>query len=137
MRHRPARRRLSQLLDGTLPSPVEQAVRAHLAGCPACAERLAEFEACERLLARLPCGLIPLAPSEADELRLRGLARWAFEPAPRRRVGPEAAALALAAAAVACVVALTGTSRWVPSTQTTGSAGTQLAFVVPASWNGR
>jgi anti-sigma factor RsiW len=137
MRHRPASRRLSQLLDGTLPAPTERAVREHAGSCPACAERLAEFEACERLLARLPCGLIPFAASAADEQRLRGLARWAFEQAPRRRAGPEVTALALAAAAVACVVALTGTSRWVPNTETTGVTATQLAFVVPAAWRGR
>ena len=41
------------------------------------------------------------------------------------------------AAAVLCVVALTGTSRWVPDTETSGVAATQVAYVVPASWAGR
>ena len=50
---------------------------------------------------------------------------------------PELAALAVAAAAVLCVVALTGTSRWVPDTETSGVAATQVAYVVPASWAGR
>jgi anti-sigma factor RsiW len=103
--------------------------------CPACAARLAEFEACERLLARLPSSLIPLDASTADEHRLAGLARWRPLP-PRPRAIPELAALSLAAAAVACVVALTNTSRWLPSTETTGGTGTQLAFVVPAVWQG-
>ena len=138
MRHRAARRRLPQLLDGTLPAPFERAVRAHVRGCRACAERLAEFEACERLLVRLPCGVIPLTASAAGEQRLAGLARWAFAPPPRRlRAGPALAALAVAAAAVACVVALTGTARWVPDTETTGVATTQVAYVVPAAWPGR
>jgi anti-sigma factor RsiW len=138
MRHGAARRRLPQLLDGTLPAPVERAVRAHVAQCDACAQRLAQFEACERLLARLPCGVIPLAASAAGEQRLVGLARWALEPPPRRlRAGPEVAALAVAAAAVACVVALTGTARWVPDAETTGVATTQVAYVVPAAWRGR
>jgi anti-sigma factor RsiW len=138
MRHGAARRRLPQLLDDTLPAPVERAVRAHVARCDACARRLAEFEACERLLVRLPSGVIPLAASAAGEQRLAGLARWAFEPPRRRlRAGPEIAALAVAAAAVACVVALSGTSRWVPDTETTGAAATQVAYVVPASWPGR
>jgi anti-sigma factor RsiW len=138
MRHRAAKRRLPQLLDGTLPASLERAVRAHVEDCSACEQRLAEFEACERLLARLPSGVIPRAASPADEQRLAGLARWAFEPPPRRlRAGPEVAALALAAAAVACVVALTGSARWVPDTETTGVAATQVAYVVPATWRGR
>jgi len=138
MRHRAARRRLPELLDGTLPAPVEQAVREHVEQCAPCAQRLAEFEACERLLARLPGGVIPFAASPAGEQRLEGLARWTFERAPRRRAGPEVAALALAAAAIACVVVLTGTARWVPDAETTGAAAaTQVAYVVPAAWRAR
>ena len=137
MRHRAARRRLAQLMDGTLAHGVEAAVRAHVERCPTCAERLAEFEACERLLARLPHGLIPLVASAAEEQRLAGLARWRLPPPPRRRPAQELAALSLAAAAIACVVALTGTSHWVPSTETTGGAAMQVAFVVPAVGRGR
>jgi anti-sigma factor RsiW len=138
MRHFAARRRLPQLLDGTLPAPIELAVRAHVRRCAACAVRLAEFEACDRMLARLPSAVIPLAASAAGEQRLAGLARWAFEPRPAPgRAVPELAALAVAAAAVLCVVALTGTSRWVPDTETSGVAATQVAYVVPASWAGR
>jgi anti-sigma factor RsiW len=138
MRHFVARRRLPQLLDDTLPAPVERAVRAHVGRCAACAQRLAEFEACDGLLARLPAAVIPLAASPAGEQRLAGLARWAFEPPPvRLRAGPEVAALAVAAAAVFCVVALTGTARWIPDTETTGVAATQIAYVVPAAWRGR
>ena len=98
MRHRAARRRLPQLLDHTLAPETERAVRAHVGQCHDCRERLAEFEACGRLLERLPTSLIPLAPTPAGEQRLVGLARWS--PAPARGEGPETAALAVAAAAL-------------------------------------
>ena len=137
MRHRAALRRLSQLLDGTLPAPEERAVRLHAAGCIPCRVRLAEFEACERLLARLPGGVLPFAASAAGEQRLAGLARWTFERPARARAGPGVAALAAAAAAIACVVAIAGTSRWVPDAEASASTATQVAYVVPGGWRAR
>jgi hypothetical protein len=43
----------------------------------------------------------------------------------------------VAAAAVLCVVVLTGTARWVPDTESSGVAATQVAYVVPAAFRGR
>ncbi len=137
MRHRAARRRLSQLLDGTLPAPEERAVRAHVVRCAACRGRLAEFEACERLLARLPGGVLPFAASAAGEQRLAGLARWSFERPARVRAGPGVAALAAAAAAVACVVAIAGTSSWVPHAEHAAGTATQVAYVLPGGFRAR
>jgi anti-sigma factor RsiW len=137
MRHRAARKRLSQLLDGTLPAPEERAVRAHLARCAACRVRLAEFEACERLLARLPGGVLPFMASPAGEQRLVGLARWSFERPARARAGPGVAALGVAAAAVACVVAIAGISSWVPRAENTAGAAIQVAYVLPGAFRAR
>jgi anti-sigma factor RsiW len=137
MRHWAARKRLSQLLDGTLAVPEEREVRAHLVRCAACRLRLAEFEACERLLARLPGGVLPFASSAAGEQRLAGLARWSFERPARARAGPGVAAFATAAAAVACVVAIAGTSSWVPRAETTAGTATQVAYVVPGAFRAR
>lgn len=136
MRHRAAQRRLPQLLDRTLPAALECAVRLHVAGCGSCERRLAEFEACDRLLARLPGGVIPLTASAAGEQRLAGLARWTLE-RPRSGAGPEVAALGLAAAALACVVALSGTARWLPDARSAAPAATQVAYVVPTAWRAR
>jgi anti-sigma factor RsiW len=137
MRHLAARRRLSQLLDGTLPAPEERAVRLHVARCSACAVRLAEFEACERLLARLPGGVLPFATSAVGERRLVGLARWAFERPARARAGPGVAAFATAAAAIACALAIAGTSRWVPNAETSATSTIQVAYVLPGAWRAR
>ncbi|MEN8158458.1 MAG: zf-HC2 domain-containing protein [Myxococcota bacterium] len=132
MRHRAARRRLPQLLDRTLAPERERAVWAHVDQCRDCRERLAEFEACGRLLERLPAGLIPLAPTPAGEQRLAGLARWS--PAPARGEGPETAALAVAAAALACVLVLAGArSTWVPLPDSVASAPIQMAYVLPGA----
>jgi anti-sigma factor RsiW len=134
MRHFSAWRRLSQLLDHTLPAATDRAVWAHVDECGECQDRLAEYEACGRLLERLPAGLIPLSPTPAGEQRLVGLARWSPAAAVPRGEGPETAALALAAAALACVVALAGArSSWVPDPDTTASAGIHVAYVLPGA----
>ena len=104
--------------------------------CPDCRARLAEFEACGRLLERLPTSLIPLAPTPAGEQRLVGLARWS--PAPARGEGPETAALAVAAAALACVLVLAGArSSWVPLPDSVASAPIQMAYVLPGTVRSR
>jgi anti-sigma factor RsiW len=134
MRHFAARRRLAQLLDHTLPAAKERAVWAHVDECDECQERLGEYEACGLLLERLPAGLIPLSPTPAGEQRLVGLARWSPAAAVPRGEGPETAALALAAAALACVFALAGArSTWVPDPDSTASAGIHVAYVLPGA----
>jgi anti-sigma factor RsiW len=132
MRHGPARRRLSQVLDGTLPPALEQAVRSHAAQCGRCGRRLAELELCDRLVAGLPLGVLPLAAPVYGERRLERLARWgAPPPEPRRWLGLEGLAVATAAAALAGVVAI-GATRWAPVPDVTPAGVTQVAYVMPA-----
>lgn len=134
MRHGPARRRIAQLLDGTLPDAAERAVREHAEGCARCARHLAELERCEQLVARLPLGVQHYAAAGFPERRLERLARWAGpHPTPRRRVGLENAALAAAAAALAGVVVLAGTTlRWAPAPDPGPTGLIQVAYVMPA-----
>jgi anti-sigma factor RsiW len=134
MRHGAARRRLSQVLDGTLPRALEQAVRGHVAHCGRCSRRLAELELCDRLVARLPLAVVPLAVPSYGERRLEGLARWGAPPPPYSRLwlGLEGVAVAAAAAALAGVVVLAGTSRWIPGPEPAPSGLTQVAYVMPA-----
>jgi anti-sigma factor RsiW len=131
MRHGPARRRLPQLLDGTLPPALEHAVRSHAAHCDRCGRHLAELELCDRLVAELPLAVVPLVTPAVPELRLRRLARWgAPRPAPLRWLGLESVAAAAAAAAVAGVVAFAGATHWLPAPEPSGL--TQVAYVMPA-----
>lgn len=134
MRHGPARRCLSQLLDGTLPPAVEQAVRSHAARCGRCSRQLAELALCDRLVARLPLAVVPLAVPSSGERRLERLARWGAPTPPYSRLwlGLEGVAVAAAAAALAGVVALAGTSRWLPGPEPAPSGLTQVAYVMPA-----
>lgn len=129
MRHRSARHRLAQVLDGTLPPALEQTVRGHVRGCATCARHLAELELCDRLVASLPLAVVPRGLSER---RLERLARWGA-PAPSllRWPGLEGVAVAAAAAALVAVIAL-GASRWVPSPAPAPAGLTQVAFVTPA-----
>ena len=131
MRHFVASRLLAQLPDHTLPGPVELALRAHTERCQRCRRRLADFALCERLLARLPAGVVPL--DAAGDERLAGLARWACAAPAPLRLRVEGLALAAAAAAMAGVVALAGTTQWIPTTERTPSAVTQVAYVLPVS----
>lgn len=76
MRHRRARRMLSALPDGLLPAETEVAVRRHVGRCTVCLDALAELEAADALLRRLPATLLPLEPCSAAQARLTVLARW-------------------------------------------------------------
>lgn len=102
-----------RLLAGELPPAIADARRAHAAGCPACAARLAALTA-ERdaFHARpLPPGLRP--PVEVSSRR-----RWRW-------------ALALVPAAAAVVLLLLGRERHVPSEQVKGSGPALLLSAGP------
>jgi len=132
MRHPAARRLLPQVLDGTLPVAREQEVRGHAARCRRCARVLAELELCDRLVMRLPLGVLPLAAAAAGERRLRSLARWdAAGRARPRWTGLEGLAVAAAAAALAGVVAFAGANRWVLAPEPSPAGITQVAYVMP------
>jgi anti-sigma factor RsiW len=76
MTHRRLRRRLHALLEGLLPTPEADVLRAHLAGCAACRGELRALEATEALVGRLPAALVPLGAGAEAEARLALLARW-------------------------------------------------------------
>jgi len=119
--HWKARRLLPQILDGSLAARVEGDVRAHAAGCRSCTRTLAEFEACEHLLAELPTALVPLEVPEGHVERLRALSRWVVvsEPSWAERLGMSALG-AFAGAAMLGLV-MTGQS-WVPADPELGSS---------------
>lgn len=110
MRHLRARRHLAALGDGTLPAPVEAAVRAHAERCRRCRRIRAELEACDTLLAQLPASLVPLEPSRTAASRLGALARWAPPPPPSgaERLGIPALGAVAAGAMLLLVLAQTG-----------------------------
>jgi anti-sigma factor RsiW len=136
MRHAAARRHLPQLLDGTLAPARERAVREHAALCGRCRRHLQELELCDRLVARLPLAVLPIAVPTSGEPRLERLARWgAPPPHPRHsplRAGLESLAMVSAAAALAGVVAIAGMNRWVPAPEPPPSGLIQVAYVMPA-----
>jgi anti-sigma factor RsiW len=84
MTHRALRRRLHDLLDGTLAAGDAADVRRHLAGCRSCRRELRELEAAEALVGRLPAALVPLGRGAEASTRLAALARWAAPVAARR-----------------------------------------------------
>jgi anti-sigma factor RsiW len=84
MTHRALRRRLHDLLDGTLAEGDAADVRRHLAGCSPCRRELRELEAAEALVGRLPTVLVPLGRGAEASARLAALARWAAPVASRR-----------------------------------------------------
>lgn len=129
MIHWKARHLLPQLLDGTLAAPLEAQVREHAVECQACRRTLAEFDACESLLAQLPLSLVPLEAPEGRVDRLRALSRWIVDPEPSlgERVGMSALG-ALAAAAMLAIVLTGGTWDPAPETSETPVA---MAGVVP------
>jgi anti-sigma factor RsiW len=132
MRHGAARRLLPQVLDRTLPPAVEQALRAHTAHCERCSRHLAELELCDRLVAHLPLAVVPLVEAASGDQRLERLARWAFlRPSPQRVLALEGFAMAAAAAALAGVVALAGTTRWLPEPAPSSVGVIQVAYVMP------
>jgi len=95
---------LSALIDGELDAARESALRAHLAGCEACAARLASLGRVDALLAATPL------PEVSPALRERVLGLPGAEPAPVRRAPPRRrrwlAPLAAAAAAAALALYL-------------------------------
>lgn len=137
MRHRAAMRLVPQLLDHTLPGPLELLVREHAEHCQRCSRRLAEFELCDRLVAQLPLGVMRFTASASGEERLAGLARWGPERRSRLREPLEGLAVVAAAAALAGVVALAGTAQWVPSAEKTGAGVIQVAYVIPGTARAR
>lgn len=122
MRHGRARRLLTSLPDGLLDPATEAAVRAHAARCARCGDALADLDAADAWLRRLPLALVPVEPSPAAEMRLAALARWSrplagarppvAEPGPRpvapiargARWGIPAVGAAAAAACLAAVL---------------------------------
>jgi anti-sigma factor RsiW len=132
MRHRLARRHLPDLVDGTLPPALADAVREHTAACARCERHLAELALCDRLVAALPIGVAAFAAPAADR-RLYRLARWAPPlRVSRGRERLEGLAMAAAAAALAGVVALAGVSHWLPAPEPASSGTIQVAYVMPA-----
>ena len=130
MSHFRAKRLLAQVLDHTLPAPVEAAVRAHAERCGRCAGALAEHEHCEALLARLPATMVPVEPSTTADARLRGLARWAADPRPSLVERVSVAALGTAVAATMLVLVWVG-QGWAPPTDGLDRTPTTLAVVLP------
>jgi anti-sigma factor RsiW len=115
MKHGQVQRCLLRLLDGELSPPQEAAVRQHLAGCPACAQRLVQLE-------QLWTGARRTAPLEAPAFfatRVAGRVRES-ERAPAgftrlgaigRQLARRALLLGLAIGAIGLGVFLGGTPR--------------------------
>ena len=133
MRHRPARRLVAQLLDETLPLGLAQQVEGHVAACRRCQRVLADFELCDRLVTRLPHGVLSRIGPAAGERRLAGLASWTFLRRARRQrwLAAEGFAAALAAGALAGVVAFAGVAAWLPAPAAGASSLAQVAYVMP------
>lgn len=139
MRHRRARSLLASVLDRTLPTVVEAAVRAHADGCPRCARELRELRDCEELLLRLPLALVPREPSALADARLGALARWASGPvlAWQERLGLQA--VGAFATAFLLVIAFSA-GRWDPivdnrfETSPISIAALPGAEVTPFTW---
>ena len=131
MNHWTARRMLPAILDHTIPAYLEAEVRGHAAGCGRCQRALAEFEASEALLARLPAALVPVEPSAEAHERLASLARWNPDPRPewQERIGFSAIGALAAAAMLVMVISVTG---WGPLVLK-HSAPVTLATMVPDS----
>ena len=133
MNHWTARQLLPTILDHTIPAALEAEVRNHVDGCGRCQRRLAEFEASEALLARLPAALVPLEPSAEAQERLASLARWSSDPRPPRpewqdHIGVSALGALAAAAMLAMVISVTG---WGPMVTERSAPVTLAAAVLP------
>jgi len=131
MNHWTARQLLPAILDHTIPAGLEAEVRGHVDGCGRCRRRLAEFEASEALLARLPAALVPVEPSAEAQERLASLARWVPDPRPewQERIGVSALGALAAAAMLLMVISVTG---WGPMV-VEHSTPVSLAAVLPDS----
>jgi anti-sigma factor RsiW len=138
MNHATARELLPAILDHTIPAAVEAAVREHVDDCGRCQRALAEFEASEALLARLPASLVPVEPCATAQERLAAFARWVPDPGPgwQERIGVPALG-ALAGTAMLLMV-MTVTS-WGPlvverSAPTAQSAVLPEVRYLPTGW---
>ncbi len=131
MHHWKARQLLPAILDHTIPAAAEAAVREHVDGCGRCQCALAEFEASEALLARLPAALVPIEPSTEAHERLASLARWSADPRPawQERIGVPALGAFAAAAMLVMVMSVSG---WGPMV-VEQSAPVSVATVIPDS----
>ena len=131
MNHRTARQLLPAILDHTIPARLETEVRDHVDACLRCRQVLAEFEASEALLARLPAALVPAEPSVEACDRLASLARWSVDPRPewQQRIGVPALGALAAAATLLMVISVSG---WGPMDMGRSSPMT-LASVLPDS----
>jgi anti-sigma factor RsiW len=131
MNHRTARQLLPAILDHTIPARLEAEVRDHVDACPRCRRVLAEFQASEALLARLPAALVPAEPSVEAYDRLASLARWSVDPRPewQQRIGVPALGAFAAAAMLLMVMSVTG---WGPMDMERSSP-LMLATVLPDS----
>jgi anti-sigma factor RsiW len=131
MNHWTARQLLPAILDHTIPAGLEAEVRDHVDGCGRCRRTLAEFEASEALLARLPAALVPVEPSAEAQERLASLARWVPDPRPewQERIGVSAIGALAAAAMLLMVISVTG---WGPMVVERSTPVT-LAVVLPDS----
>ena len=101
---------LSGLLDGELPAPQQEAARAHLLGCPTCAEELRAVGQARDWVRALPPVEPPFGFYERALPEGRGARIHAFTPSLRRRAG----LAALGAAAAAATVLGVGTPRPAP-----------------------
>jgi anti-sigma factor RsiW len=106
MRHRRARRLLTQLLDGSPGPRLRRELQAHVRGCPECRRRLRQHETAELLLRLLPRTLLPSEPSRAAQVRLWGLARWFVDPLAAWRERLELGAVGLGVALFTVVVTM-------------------------------
>jgi anti-sigma factor RsiW len=138
MNHWTARQLLPAILDHTIPSALEAAVRSHVDGCARCRRTLAEFEASEALLAQIPAALVPIEPSAEAHDRLASLARWTPEPRPewRERIGVSALGAVAAAAMLVMVLSVTGWGPMVVRHSTPVTVATLLpdSSYLPTGW---
>jgi anti-sigma factor RsiW len=97
---------LSAFLDGELPGALAEAVRAHVTGCPACADRLERLRALHGALDQLPTQQPSDRFDGAFARRLQAAKRdqRAAVPASRPRWGWRLPAFAAAAAGLCAVV---------------------------------
>jgi anti-sigma factor RsiW len=125
---------LSALLDGELTPQREQEVRAHLAACPGCSQRLETLRRVDAALRGLP--LRPPAAALAERLRERLVAERAPAARTSRRApGRRHRWFALPAAAAAAAVALAAVlllPRWLGP----GESQIQVAEEPPESLEG-
>ena len=79
MIHWTARKLLAQLPDDSLLPATEIELRAHVASCAQCRNRLHEMQVSEDLLRRIPPSIIPIEAAPNAYVRLAALARWTEE----------------------------------------------------------